>query len=216
MISKCRHCRSDSRGQKLFRVVDVLTVLVISTGSFRPSRQILILTDGSLRAASASTCLEMSYLKKVSNKFRSSKWTRADPSVPRFRSSWDLGRKSFVSEHFPTVDLATPWSICSQWSRPQKNSQILTEGSRGCSAAPVCQRSVTIRRGSRPCPSNAGVGVRVSEFRRARCQSETAGVPAHDHAAAARRPPSVEDQSESAGVPARVLQTQGSEFRVSE
>ena len=55
MISKCRHCRSDSRGQRLFRVVDVLTVLVISTRSFRPSRQILILTDGSLRAASAST-----------------------------------------------------------------------------------------------------------------------------------------------------------------
>ena len=36
-------------------MVDVLTVLVMSTRSFRPSRQILILTDGSLRAASAST-----------------------------------------------------------------------------------------------------------------------------------------------------------------
>ena len=33
-------------------MVDVLTVLVISARSFRPSKQILILTDGSLRAAS--------------------------------------------------------------------------------------------------------------------------------------------------------------------
>ena len=42
---------------------------------------------------------------------------------------------SICFKTFPTVDLATPWSICSQWSRPPKNFKILTEGSRRTASA---------------------------------------------------------------------------------
>ena len=55
LISQCRHCRSDSRGQRYFPVVGFPIVLVIPKRSFRPLRQISIPIDGSLRAASAST-----------------------------------------------------------------------------------------------------------------------------------------------------------------
>ena len=128
---------------KTFPTVDLATPWSICSQWIRPPKNSKILTQGSRRTESACSSMvfhfprlrrRSRFLSSGSPSVRKSGFSCEMPAVAlRPSRGWSaaaVSQKIICFKTFSTVDLATPWSICSRWRRPQKNSKILTEGGR--------------------------------------------------------------------------------------